>query len=297
MHAVHRHLFILALCTALCLTVGLRAEAGYRIGVLAKRGERKAIEQWGSTADYLHSRLSESFTVIPLKFTDIEAAVTSGNMDFLLANSAFFAEMQKKHNIRAVTTLINSRKGHALDKFGGVILVRKDSPIRTVGDIRGRRFMCVKYSSFGGAHMAWRLLLENGIDPKTDCAAFLEGDTHDNVVMAVKNNLVDAGTVRSDTLERMADEGKINMADFRIVNRIDDGFPFVHSTQLYPEWPLAACPKTDPATADRVAKALLATPSNDRSLKAAKIVGWNPPADYRPVAECLKAIKFGVFAD
>ena len=39
--------------------------------------------------------------------------------------------------------------------------------------------MVVKYSSFGSAHMAWRLLIENGIDPQKDMAAFLEGKKHD----------------------------------------------------------------------------------------------------------------------
>lgn len=280
----------------ICLSMTLPVDAGYRIGVLAKRGEHKALAKWEPTAEYLNQKLSAQFTIIPLKFTEIETAVTSGNLDFLLANSAFYAEMNKKHNVQAITTLVNSRKGHALDKFGGVILVRRDSSIRKIEDIRGKRFMCVKYSSFGGAHMAWRLLLENGLDPKQDCRAFLEGNTHDNVVLAVQNGLVDAGTVRSDTLERMQDEGKIKIGDFRIIHQINDDFPFVHSTRLYPEWPLAACKNTDPGLARKVASALKSMPGNESALKAAKIVGWKKSADYTAVTECLREIRYGVFA-
>lgn len=274
----------------------LEAEAGYRIGVLAKRGERKALSQWVPTAEYLNRQLSEQFTVVPLKFTEIEPAVMSGNIEFVLANSAFYAEMNKKHGVRAVATLINSRKGHALDRFGGVVFVRRDRRIHTLSDVRGKSFMCVKFSSFGGAHMAWRLLLDNGIDPKKDCRSFVEGNTHDNVVMAVLNGLVEVGTVRSDTLERMQDEGKIALSDFRVIHRMDDDFPFVHSTQLYPEWPLAACRGTDPELARRVAGALTAMPANSQALKAAKIVGWSAPADYGPVVDCLRRIRYGAFA-
>jgi ABC-type phosphate/phosphonate transport system substrate-binding protein len=115
--------------------------------------------------------------------------------------------------------------------------------------------------------------------------------------MAVKNGLVDAGTVRSDTLERMQDEGKINMSDFRVIHAVKDDFPFVHSTRPYPEWPMAACAHTDAAVAGAVAQALMNMPAEAPALKAAKIVGWRPPADYSPVTECLKRIKYGVFAE
>jgi ABC-type phosphate/phosphonate transport system substrate-binding protein len=184
-----------------------------------------------------------------------------------------------------------------LKEFGGVILVKADSPIQTLADIKGKKFMCVKKSSFGGGQMAWRLLLENGIDPLKDFATFAEGKKHDNVVLAVKSGVMDAGTVRSDTLERMAGEGKINMANFRIINQINDDFPFVHSTRLYPEWPMAAVKHVDAGKAAKVGAALQAMSSGDQAAQNAKVVGWSPAADYGPVRDCLKAIKYGAFAN
>ncbi len=273
------------------------AQAEIKIGVLAKRGAIKAMTKWQATGDYLADKLGEPVVVIPLNFSAIEPKVKSGEIDFLLANSAFFVEMEKKYGTKAVATLINSRDGKALKEFGGVILVRADSPIRTLADIRGKKFMCVKYSSFGGAHMAWRLLLDNGIDPEKDFALFAEGKKHDNVVLAVQNGVMDAGTVRSDTLERMAGEGQINMTDFRIINQVNDDFPFVHSTRLYPEWPMAALAHIDDAKAAKVGEALRAMRSDDAAAKAAKVVGWDAAADYGPVRDCLMAIKYGVFAN
>ena len=99
-------------------------------------------------------------------------------------------------------------------------------------------------------------MIENGINPKTDCTSFLEGKKHDNVVLAVKNGTVDVGTVRSDTLERMQEEGKIKIGEFRIIHQINDDFPFVHSTRLYPEWPMAALKNTSAALGKKVVNAL-----------------------------------------
>lgn len=290
---------ITAICTAFFIHHAVIADAAseLKIGVLAKRGAPKTMKKWGGTATYLSRATGMNFTIIPLQFTAIEPAVASKKIDFLLANPSFFVEMEKKHNTRAIATLINSQRGKAVKSFGGVIFVRSDSPINTLDDIKGKTFMCVKRSSLGGAHMAWRLLLENGIDPQKDTATMIEGGKHDNVVLAVKNGSVDVGTVRSDTLERMQDEGKIRMSDFKIINQINDDFPFAHSTPLYPEWPMAALADTDDALAKKVAAALEAMPSDSQAARSAKIYGWTTPADYSPVGDCLRAIKYGAFAD
>ena len=297
MFKVKKILGIVCLACISALLFHSTASAVIKIGVLAKRGVPKSMRKWGPTASYLTSQLGEKAIIVPLKFDAIEQSVVTGRIDFLLANSAFHVEMEKKHNAKAIATLINSRRGKALRTFGGVILVKKGSPIKTLDDLKGKKFMCVKYSSFGGAHMAWKLLLDNGIDPEKDFSSFIQGGKHDTVVMAVKNGEVDAGTVRSDTLERMAGEGKIKMSDFRIINKINDNFPFVHSTELYPEWPLAALPKIDAATSDKVKNALLKIKSNSRAAKAAKVIGWTEPADYTSVRDCLTTIKYGAFAD
>jgi len=276
--------------TFLCSAQFALAESTVYIGVLAKRGVDKAIQQWAPTAEYLSERLKMDVRIAPLKFTEIEPALKNREIDFLLANSAYYARFEEKYGLKAVLTMNNRRGINALDRFGGVIFTRKGSAIKKLQDIRGKKFMCVKFSSFGGAHMAWRLLLENGIDPKKDCREFMEGKTHDNVVIAVKNGIADVGTVRSDTLERMADEGKINMTDFTIINQVNDGFPFVHSTVLYPEWPFAACDKASPELRKKVARYLYLLKSNHPAMEASKVYNWKRPANYSDVTACLKVI-------
>jgi two-component system sensor histidine kinase TtrS len=273
------------------IVFSMPAHADYKIGVLAKRGAPMCMKEWGATGAYLSEKLGEKFSIIPLKFTAVEPALKSGMIDFLLANPAFYVNMKKKYGVHAIATMINSRGGKALKQFGGVLFVRKDSNIKELSQVKGKKFMCVKYSSFGGGNMAWRLLEENGIHPKIDFAAILEGKKHDNVVLAVQNGTADVGTVRSDTLERMQEESKIKMSDFSIIHQIKDNFPFVHSTRLYPEWPMAANKNIPDGLGHKVAAALINMPKDSTAAKNAKIIGWTEPLDYAPVAECLKMIK------
>ena len=297
MKATQSKLGIIVMALIITVVFSVSVQADYKIGILAKRGAQKTYERWNSTGEYLTKRVGKKFTVVPLRFVEIDRAVKDGRIDFLVANSAFYVVMREKYGVKAIATLMNAKKGLATYEFGGVVFVRRDSSIKKLPDIKGKKFMCVKYSSFGGGHMAWRLLLENGVDPKTDCSAFLEGGTHDKVVMAVKTGKVDVGTVRSDTLERMEEEGKISMSEFRVINQIRDSFPFVHSTRLYPVWPIAALPKTDPKIAKKVAKYLVLLAADSKVSRDSKVTGWTYPADYVPVRECLIDIKYGIFAD
>ncbi len=260
----------------------------YYLGVLAKRGKRKAIERWQKTAEYLSAKTGVTIKLRPLSFEAIEPAVAKQKIDFLIVNPQYYVYL-KKYGATPLATLINVRMGKKLNQFGGVIFVRKDSPINSATDFKGKKFMIVNFKSFGGAHMAFYHFLQKGLNPKTDLGKIMVGKTHDNVVYAVLKGQVDGGTVRTDTLERMQDEGKIKLADFKIIDEQKDDFPFVRSTRLYPEWPFFTFPFVDNNLSAAVKKALLEMEPEDPAAKAAKIAGWSEPLDYTPVIKCIEA--------
>jgi two-component system, LuxR family, sensor histidine kinase TtrS len=270
----------------------------YKIGVLAKNGAAKAMATWGPLGEYLTKSIpGDSFTIVPLDFDAVMPAIDKGEVDYFLVNSSMFVTMMVKYKSSAVATMINSRQGKPLKSFGGVILTYADrDDIKDLADIKGKKFMAVKGSSFGGWQMAYKEFKDNGIDPMTDFAKVEFGGKHDNVVYAVQNGSVDAGTVRTDTLERMAAAGDIDMAEFKIIaaKKYED-FPFVISTALYPEWPFAKTASTGDAEAKKVAEALLALKAEDPAAKSAKIVGWTQPLDYSGVEELQKILKVGAY--
>jgi PAS domain S-box-containing protein len=98
-------------------------------------------------------------------------------------------------------------------------------------------------------------------------------------------------------LERMANEGKINLSKFKIIGPYkSDHFPFKHSTRLYPEWPLASFTHTQDNLADKVAVELLKMTSNDPAATAGKYVGWTVPLNYQSVHKMLKDLKVGPYS-
>ena len=270
----------------------------YKIGVLAKRGAAKTMKKWKATANYLTKEIAgKTFIIVPLDFTKIAPAAKKESVDFILANSSIYVELEKEFGASPVATMINSRQGKPLKEFGGIIVAKAgNSKINTLADLKGKKFMAVKKNSVGGWRMAYRLLKDNGIDPYKDFKKMVFGGTHDNVLLAVRNGVMDAGTVRTDTYERMVSEGKLKDSDFKVINSQNHpGFPFKCSTRLYPEWPLAKLASTPDALANEVAAALIKMKADSKAAKASKVVGWTKPLDYSTVDDCLKVLKVGPY--
>ncbi len=277
-----------------CLAAG-----PYKIGVLAKRGPVKALQQWKATGEYLSGAIAgKDFEIVPLDFDAVNPAIEKGEVDFFLVNSSMFVTAKVKYGASAVATMVNSRQGKPLKSFGGVILTSSENDeINSMADLKGKKFMAVKKSSFGGWQMAYKELADIGIDPEKDFAELNFGGKHDNVVLAVQNGVFDAGTVRTDTLERMQSEGIVDMEDIKIINKKEHAdFPFVCSTTLYPEWPLAKVKATPDALVKEVVEALKKLKSSDAAAKSAKVIGWVDALDYGPVEDLQKALKVGAYS-
>lgn len=265
-----------------------------KIGVLALRGPTQAARMWAPMAVYLTSKLpGHVFTIVPLGFNDVVPAVEGEKVDFVLVNSGIYIDLADRYGADRIATLRNRDRDRWYTEFGGVIFTRADrADIRILGDLKGKSFMAVDETSFGGWWAAWRELRTAGIEPERDFRPMRHGATQDAVVYAVRDGLVDAGTVRTDTLERMAAEGRIDLSDYHVLNRQHhEGFGFLSSTRLYPEWPIAKLRHTPEELSQRVAEALLQMPPDSEAARAAQSAGWAAPLDYQPVRDLLMELR------
>ncbi|MCP4745533.1 MAG: phosphate/phosphite/phosphonate ABC transporter substrate-binding protein [Desulfobacteraceae bacterium] len=293
-------LFFATIFVVLAFSISMaQADKTYKIGVLAKNGPEKALRMWKATGEYLTSKINGmSFEIVPLKFTEVNQAIKSKKVDFFLVNSSMFVTAKVKYGASAIATMINSRQGKPLKSFGGVVITNANNQkVNQIGDLKGKSFMAVAKSSFGGWQMAYKELLEAGINPEVDFKKLEFGGKHDDVVYAVMNGTVEAGTVRTDTLERLVTENAIDINKLKILNaKSHSNFPFKCSTPLYPEWPLAKVSGTPNNVVTAVVSALKAVKPADDAAKSAKVLGWVDALDYTPVEKLQKALKVGAFS-
>lgn len=136
------------------------------IGVLAKRSPEQCLQQWQPLAEYLNKNVTGSnFIIVPLGFKKIDTAVAEKSVDFVLSNPAIYVNLEKKFRVTRIVTMENRLLGAHSSQFGGVLFTKSNRrDIRTVANLKGKDFMAVSPTSFGGWLTSWRYLEKKGID-------------------------------------------------------------------------------------------------------------------------------------
>lgn len=270
-----------------------------RIGVLAFRGKSEAVERWTPTANYLSQQIPNyRFEILPLNLTEISRAIRDEQIQFALTNPGNYVVLENRYGISRIATLQTLRRGKLSTSFGSLIISRADNPeIKTLKDLQGKKFMAVSRDAFGGFQLAWRELVEQGINPFSDFESLqFVGFPQDNIVYSIRDKEVDAGTVRVDILLRLIDEGKIIFDNYRILNpqsTMNNTYPL--STRLYPEWPFSRLKNTSYELSTQVALALYAIHPEHPAALSSRTAGWTIPLDYSSVYELMRSLQIGPY--
>lgn len=253
-----------------------------RIGVLANLGVEEAIKRWTLTAQYLQNKIPQyRFEIEPFSFQEISKNVKDKNVDFIICNPGIFVDLEATDGATGIATLKNKVNNNYYNFFGGVIFTRPDTGIYTLGDLKGKRFVAVNADSFGGWMVAWREINRAGMNPWKDFKSLSFTGRHDTAVYAVLSGDADAGTCRTDVLETLMEEGKIDIRKLRVivaggeeVERDRKNADFILSTRLYPGWVFAKMIDAPKDLAEEVTRALLDMKKDDPAAIAADSGGW-----------------------
>ncbi len=269
------------------------AQTPIKIGMLAFRPKAQVLEQWSPLALYLQQQLGRQVTLTAHTYLELENAVLNNELDIVVTNPAHYILLRHKTGLSApLVTQINNIDGHELSSFGGVIFTRKNSPVNTLADIEKYKIAVTKNESLGGYQMqAYELFNANLATPK-DRQLVITGMPHDKVVQAVITGQAEVGFVRSGVIESLQAEGKLNIAEIKVLNRKKLlAFPLVSSTRLYPEWPVALTSNVEDYLARQITIALLSLQSRSPAALEADIHGFTIPADYSSVEHLLRDLR------
>lgn len=298
------HLFIRPLVLAagclcwLACAMPVQAEAPITLGVLAFRPKPETLARWQPTADYLTARTGRQVVLEPMTYPELEAAIVQRHVDFVLTNPAHYVLMTSRNGLSSpLATLIPLDHGQPITQFGGVIFSRADrNDIKGLSDLRGKTIATPDAGSFGGYQMQAFELAKIGLSMTRDVSVVTTGMPHDNVIDAVLAGQADAGFIRTGLIEALATSGRLAPTRLRVLDRRHQaGFPFLLSTSLYPEWPIAAMPQTDPELSSTLATALLALRPDHPAARQGGYHGWSVPANYEPVRNVLQTLRLPPF--
>ena len=216
-------------------------------------------------ADLLHQKTGYYFkTNVATEYAGVIEAMGSNPPTAHMASLATFAYVLAAEKGVAQAALVSVRYGSAV--YNGQIIVRKDSGITKLADLRGKTFARPDPLSTSGWIIPMLTMRAAGINPETDLSRVVDAGSHDAVVAAVYNGDVDAGATFVDartTLEKQHPDVMDKVVVINVSADIpNDGVQFI--------------PSMPQEMKDKIVNALLEIAATDAGKKALNTAyQWN----------------------
>jgi phosphate/phosphite/phosphonate ABC transporter binding protein len=128
----------------------------------------------------------------------------SGAVDIGSFSPFAYVDAVRGGKIRIITQSIIDGSG----LYRGVIVARKDSGLKALADLKGKRFAFVDPKSASGYVYPRAMLIEKGLVPDSDFKETIFTGGHDKVIAAVLEGRADAGAIYEGALDIAKAEGK-----------------------------------------------------------------------------------------
>jgi len=252
--------------------------------VLANRGHEQAFERWKPLADYLQEQTGYKFNLIPFDFNQIEDSLKKDQADILTSTSVYFVKFQDKYRVKPIATLKNSETSAF---FCGAIIAKKDSNIKTIEDLKGKKIAAVSYDSTCGYLVQSTLLMQNGIDVNEVSNIWVAGN-EDHIVYAIYNGAYQAGFLNAGIFNDIILEKNLNPEAFNIINaHRNQGLDYICSTDIWPHWPVFVKKDLDPKKIKKIQDALFAVANDSGLQEKTRTYGFVSPLDYTIVKKAM----------
>lgn len=124
-----------------------------------------------------------------------------------------------------------------------LLIVRKDSTIQSLADLKGRKVAHTSPSSNSGHMAPLALFPKQGVVPDKDYKVTFSGK-HDQSILGVNSGDYEAAAVASDVFERMVRRGQVK----------EDAFRILYRSERFPTSSFAYAHDLEPAFRDRMLK-------------------------------------------
>lgn len=243
-HAIGRRATLAAPLLLLPATAGAQGDwrsqfRELRMSLISSENERDALVRYEPFSAYMQRSLGVPFRVF--RATDYAGAVEalrSNQVEFSRLGPAAYALARKVMGER-VTAIARDRDDSGAEGYFSVIVVRTDSPARSLADLRGRSLAWADPNSASGFAFPSFYLRKEGVDIERFFSRTGFAGNHETAVLAVINGSYDAAATfwtneRRGNVARMVEKGMIPDGAVRNVWRtpLIPNSPFVTRTDL-----------------------------------------------------------------
>lgn len=279
--------------------ISASAKDEIKFGVFAYMGHEKTRAKYQPLVDYLNEKLDNRVVLEVLTQEEMDDKIAKNQLDIATTNPTHFLVVRQQYALSgAFATLISANdSGKPASHLGGVIIVRPESTIEHLEDIKGKSISTPSMKHMGGYRAQVYELHQHEIDINRYNNKIIEThNSHQDVVRDILMRRAEVGFIRDGILEEMIASGDIKAGDIRIINEKKmAGHPYKVSTQLYPEWPVFALPHAKERDIKLFIAALFSLQPTNEVINKAGIYGYTLPADYLEVEELSRHLRLPPF--
>ncbi|HBB16727.1 MAG TPA: hypothetical protein DCZ97_06865 [Syntrophus sp. (in: bacteria)] len=207
-------------------------------GVIPRDNPRIMYEKYQPLLDYLATKTPYKYELVLKKnYEDTVNALGSGETAVALFGPLTYLEAHAKYG---AVSILKSKGADGTTSYMSVIITKKDSPVRTLADLKGKNIAFASSKSTSGNLIPRYLLASAGIH-LNELSGYANFDYHDSVVKAVLKGQYTAGAVRDSVAKKYMKLGLTVIAE----------------SESIPTGPLVAGPGTPYAVIENIKKALL----------------------------------------
>ncbi|MCR5864796.1 MAG: putative selenate ABC transporter substrate-binding protein [Aquincola tertiaricarbonis] len=185
-----------------------------RVSAIPDEAPTELQRKFKPLGDYLRQQTGMEVQFVPV--TDYAAVVEGlATQKIDLAWLGGFTYVQARMRTQGGAVPIVQRAEDAV--FTSRFIVPKDSPAKTLADLKGKTFAFGAPSSTSGSLMPRFFLLQAGINPETDFKTVAFSGAHDATVAFVAAGRAEAGVLNASVLDKLNEAGNPNAAKVRVL--------------------------------------------------------------------------------
>jgi phosphonate transport system substrate-binding protein len=261
-----------------------RERASLVIGLIPERNIFKQLDRYEPLADYLSRKIGADVKLKVLtRYGNIIDNFSSAGLDGAFFGSFTYTLAHAKLGVEPVA---RPETAEGVSTYYGLIFVRRDSGIRSIQDMKGKRFVFVDRATTAGYLLPLAFFKAHRIeDYKTFFKETYFSGTHEDAIYDVLNKKADIGAAKNTIFARLA----------AVDSRVKDELVILARSPGVPENGLAVKKDLDPAIRNKLQEALLNMQNDIQGMNVLKNLGARrfietTDSDYANVYKYVKQI-------
>ncbi|RXK04011.1 MULTISPECIES: phosphonate ABC transporter substrate-binding protein [Arcobacteraceae] len=249
-------------------------------GVIPVAGSTSMKENFGPLTKYLEDSLGIKVEMkLAGDYTGIITGMAHNHIDFAYLGPKSYVEAARRANAEALVVEVDGESG--LPGYRGTIITKKGSGLKTLEDIKGKKWAFTSSQSTSGTLVPTVMFSKKGIDPKKYFSKVIYSGGHEASILSVKAGKVDAASTNNLDFNRGL--GK---------QWTKDEFNVIYTSELIPGAPVAI-KKELPISLKMALKGALVSYKDAEGLKRLKNKGFIPGDDsvYNSIRELIELKK------